>query len=115
MNKKGKVGPFFYITEKIYADSVTWDEAEDYGDFKTFGAHFEFWDKLCSTNIDFADSDYVFFPRGRVVYNRVTNMFHIYLNRTLNKESVKKKVIKAFELQGLRYTIDDTDEHYQSL
>lgn len=57
MSKKGKVGPFFYIAGKILNDAVICTEAENYGEFKTWGSHYNFWDSLCKTNFDFGELD----------------------------------------------------------
>lgn len=113
-DKKGKVGPFFYISNKIHSDSVVWDRAEKYGNFKTWGSHFAFWDVLSDTNWEFRELDYNHFPRGRVTYNFKERIYYIYLNPTLNQDKILEKVIEAFDLSGLNYVVDDKDEHYQS-
>lgn len=114
MDKKGKVGPFFYIANKIYSDSVNWDKAEDYGDFKTWGSHYGFWDALSRTNWEFQELDYNYFPRGRVTYNFVKDIYYIYLNPKLKSKTILPKIIEEFDLNGLNYVVDDKDEHYQS-
>lgn len=113
-DKKGKVGPFFYIASKIISDSVNWDQAEKYGDFKTWGSHYNFWDVLSDANWEFRELDYNYFPRGRVTYNFVQDKYYIYLNPKLNKEKILAKIIKEYDLSGLNYVVDDKDEHYQS-
>ena len=114
MDKKGKVGPFFYIANKIYSDSVIWSQAEDYGDFKTWGSHYYFWDTICKSNWDFKELEYNHFPRGRVTYNFIKELYYIYLNPRLNKDSIIKKIIEEFDLSGLNFIVDKKDEHYQS-
>ena len=99
---------------KILNDAVIYDEAEIYGEFKTWGSHYNFWDSLCKTNFDFGELDYNYFPRGRVTYNFVKDVFYIYLNPKLNKKAILQKIIQEFNLNGLNYVVDDKDEHYQS-
>ena len=112
--QKGKVGPFFYIRGKVYSDAVDFDQAENYGDFKTWGSHWQFWDKLARKNYEFADMEYNYFPRGRVTYNFVKDIYYLYLNPKLNKEKIVVLIAAEFNLIGLNYVIDTKDEHYKS-
>lgn len=112
--KNGKVGPFFFIQNKVHSDAMDIDRAEDYGEFKTWGSHWQFWDKLVASNYEFAELEYVYFPRGRVTYNYVKDIYYIYLNPKLNRESIIEQIVEEFELTDLHYTVDDTDEHYRS-
>lgn len=109
----GKVGPFFYKDGKIYSDSVDNEIAEEYGEFKTWGNHSDFWDVLSKKYPRFQYMEYYECPRGRVTYNYVKNKFHIYLNPRLNNMDILEKIIHEYNLDGLSYIVDDTDEHYQ--
>lgn len=113
-DKKGKVGPFYYIKKRIYSDAVVNDQAETYDKFKTWGSHYDYWDKLCRSNWAFQELDYNYFPRGRVAYDYVKNLYYIYLNPKLNNLETLQKIIDEFDLDGLNYIVDDSDEHYQS-
>jgi len=112
-NKKGKVGAFFYINENIYSDSVKIDEAELYGNFKTWGSHYEFWDVLSENNEKLKYLDYNYYPRGRVTYNYIKDEYYIYLNSKLNNQAILEKISEEFNLSDKNYIIDDKDEHYQ--
>ena len=48
-----------------------------------------------------------------VLNSLLKDMYYIYLNSSLNTENIIKKIIKEFQLEGLNYVVDDTDEHYQ--
>ena len=111
--KVGKVGPFFYIDGQIYSDSVNSDSAEKYGDFKTWGSHDKFWSSLplkVRKNCEYTQC-----PRGRVTYNFVNNEYLIYLNPRINNPELIEKLVEEYNLSGLLYYVDDTDEHYQIL
>ena len=113
MGYKGKVGPFFYLSGEIISDSVPSFQAQRFGDFKTFGDHSKFWDKLAKKLRVLEEQEYFCCPRGRVTYNYKKDIYYIYLNSSLNNETILKKIIKEFQLEGLNYVVDDTDEHYQ--
>lgn len=110
---KGKVGPFFYKDEKIFADSVEVNSAEKYGEFKTWGNHSIFWDNLSKRHPELRYVEYFTCPRGRVTYNFNLNKFFIYLNPKLNNAKVLNMILQEFDLNGLDYSTDDSDEHYQ--
>lgn len=113
MNMSGKVGPFFYRADVLYGDAMEIENAEKYGDFRTWGNHSEFWDVLSEKHPRFRRVEYFKCPRGRVTYNSIKNQFHIYLNRKLNNDTVLGKIVQEFNLDGCNYVVDDTDEHYR--
>lgn len=113
MSNNGKVGPFFYINGEVFGDSIENNKAETYGDFKTWGNHSNYWDTLSNKYLHLKYMEYFDCPRGRVTYNTITKKYYIYLNPKLNNASVLEKIVNEFDLNGLDYTVDDTDEHYQ--
>lgn len=53
------------------------------------------------------------FPRGRIIYNTIKEIFYVYLNPILNTPKIVTQVIQEFNLNGCNYLIDDTDVHYK--
>jgi len=109
----GKVGPFFYKDKILLADSIDINDAEKYGDYKTWGNHSIFWDNLSKIHPELRHIEYFYCPRGRVTYNHNQDKYYIYLNPKLNTKSIINMILHKFDLIGLDYIIDDTDEHYQ--
>ena len=110
---QGKVGPFFYLNETVVSDSITHDQAESYGVCKTWSSHEDFWKVLGKKHKPYQSVEYFIFPRGRITYNTVKDIFYIYLNPILNTPEIVSQVIQEFDLNGCNYLIDDTDVHYK--
>ena len=112
-NSIGRVGPFFYLDGKIVADTVRYDEAENYGEFKDWGSHNDFWKIICIIYKENQEKEYYSVPRGRVTYNKNTGVYHVYLNPDINNVRVVSLILEEFCLKGLQYKIDDSDLHYK--
>ena len=112
----GKVGLFFYFGEKnnscidykgILFHSLKLVEAPSYGDFLTDSeGHSEFFEK----NFPDAGCEYFDIPRGRVVYNLITDEYTIYVDKCLKKKKIISEIKKAFNLTE-KCTVE-LDEHY---
>lgn len=110
---KGEVGPFFFKDGKVLSDSVEINRGEVYGDFRTWGDHSTFWDRLSEIHPELWEMEYFLCPRGRVTYNAVLDKYYVYLNANLNTKKVVDLILQEYDLVDLNYVIDDTDEHYQ--
>lgn len=104
------VGPFFYINsiELGYhgwlSHLIREDQAERYGDFLISGvSHADLFDMKFKTT----DIEYFIYPRGRVVYNTVTNSHIIYIDKCL-----ADKVNSIVFSYGLTNYVIMNDEHY---
>jgi hypothetical protein len=109
-----QVGIFYVINSDLYSDTTPTKEAEDYGDFRTHPyAHCKFWNLLTRHVLKKdIDTSYDFYPRGRVVYNKVKDHYILYLDRCLIKnKQVINKIIREFHLRTRKYSLED-DEHY---
>lgn len=103
-----KVGLFFYVNNKVLADSIDIDTAQTYGDFLIgFTSHYDIWSKLYEKEYN---RPYDFFPRGRVVYNVKDKKYILYADKCIPKSGLVK-IIKAFEIENENVGIE-TDEHY---
>ena len=112
-----KVGIFYVIGGKLVSDTTPTKEAEDYGDFKSHpNSHFKFWVLLKRFAFPkYKHLDYDYFPRGRVVYNKVKDEYSIYLDKCVVKDKKMLGQVKnEFNLPyNKRKVIVGFDYHYQ--
>ena len=104
--KDSYVGPFFYINNKIYGYKERMDTFSPllrYIDASI--SHFDYFSSLL------LDDDYGHYPRGRVIYSNIDRMFYIYIDKSLNKENIKKMIIEEYHLED-RPHIFKYDSHY---
>lgn len=114
MGKSMKVGIFFKIENEFLVDSVSVDNGEPYGESITYGGHYEYHQNFVPTKPlerRFKVRDYDFSPRGRVVFNTVSNIFIIYVDPCLKSDDINC-LINLFELDGQDVEIAG-DEHYR--
>ena len=59
------------------------------------------------------EGDYGNYPRGRVLFDNYRRRFYVYLDKSLNNEKIRKRIIEEFNLYNYRYrTYFKEDEHY---
>ena len=103
------VGPFFLVSGKLYALRISVLEGEVTGDFVNHPkSHFDFFKEIPHGPYD----DYGNYPRGRVVFNKVKNVFYIYADKVIaNNESTINEVKKSYNLEDERVVVR-RDSHY---
>ena len=102
------VGPFFFIDNKIIALKVDISKGERIGNFINHPkSHFEFFKDIMNDPRD----DYGHYPRGRVVYDCMTNQFIIYIDKCLNNKKTKELILSEFKLEK-RKCVFRNDSHY---
>ena len=99
-----KIGPFFYIRNKLIYNAVSLEEGRHQADKldNSFG-HDRLYDE------HFRYGDYIDYPRGRVVWDLTNERAIIYIDPCVNTASVIKQVIEAFCLD---YYVIRYDDHY---
>lgn len=105
MNYHGYVGPFFVIRGEVYCSAVEIARASQNLCGKCDGpmSHQRLYASKIQPMLSFLDAlhPYEYWPRGRVVYNVSSEAFEVSLDACLkSKESVQKKIVKAFHLEG---------------
>ena len=107
------VGIVFLVQDHIWIDATPVLEAEDYSDFKTHDrGHDRYWGELVRKGA-VPEGEYEEYPRGRVVYNRKTHQYTLYLDRCiLKKRDVVRKIMSDMQLPPYD-TKTATDEHYR--
>lgn len=121
------VGFFWFVREAgfwhLVADRMPVAEAEPYGDCRTHpGGHYELWTMLAGKGHSWlkangfptliTSSEYEAHPRGRVVYDTVSEGFVIYLDPRIYGPQFRACLKAAFGLGGQKLTFR-RDAHYQ--
>ena len=112
--KEPHVGIFWVVDGKLVIDSMPLDEAEDYGDFRTYPrSHIFVWEQWRLIGKVPGESEYEEFPRGRVLFNTKTRRSTLLADRCILKDkSMVSKIMAAMNLPG-KSTDKGTDEHYR--
>ncbi len=116
MNHHGYVGPFFFIQGSVYSGAAPIANAAQnlFGKYDVPTSHLKLYASSIQPTLSFLDAlhPYDYWPRGRIVYNALSDVFEVYLDRCLiDEESARKKIIKAFRLEG-ETVLWEGDDHY---
>jgi hypothetical protein len=108
------VGIIFLVGKTLLIDRTPVSDGEMYSDFRIHGrGHDIYWETLKESGLVPQDSEYDYYPRGRVAYNTKTEKYSLFLDRCILKnKSVMKKIMSELNLP-MRSTRTDTDSHYQ--
>jgi hypothetical protein len=109
---------------QLVVDRTLLAAAEPYGDFLTHPrGHLEVWDSwrrlgprgLAQRGLPalIAWHEYEQFPRGRVVFDKVSKRFTLYADRMLQGPRVLNNVLRAFGLDPAGCTVR-SDPHYRT-
>lgn len=103
------VGPFFLISGKVYALKVSVVEGEVTSDFVNHPkSHFDYFQEIPHGLYD----DYGNYPRGRVVFNKVKNVFYIYADKKIvYDDKIIKQIKQTYNLENERVLVR-RDSHY---
>lgn len=111
---EGLIGPFYYIDGEVYSDATSIRAGEEYGDFVTYGSHWDFFNDEIVEYIPNATShDYDFYPRGRSVFNTADRKFHLYVPDNFSDSQIAD-VMGEFALSRTNTVVHKEDEHYSS-
>jgi hypothetical protein len=105
----------------LVVDCVPLKEAETYGDFLTYGSHYECWSKLEAMSPRDRQArlvpeavrwtEYEEWPRGRVVFHRPSERFVLYADPTLQTPAIIDEITRYFALPADRTDVR-SDTHY---
>jgi hypothetical protein len=108
----GKVGIFWVFHEKLLAATWALQAGEEYGDaINGLADHVNFWPQFQKQNPELKKLDYQEVPRGRVLFSKTSQKFHIFMDKVLHKPKIKRAILKKFELPAAK-TKFLTDSHY---
>ena len=105
MENNPHIGPFFYLNRKLIFNAVPLSEGREQADKldNSYG-HDRLWDD------NHLPGDYIYSPRGRVVWDRTNSRAIIYIDRCINRPNVIKKIADTFHLTD--YVVRH-DDHYR--
>ena len=87
------IGPFFYIRGKlIYNACPLAGGREQAGKLDNSYGHDQLYDDYFKTG------EYIYYPRGRVVWNEKKIHSIIYIDPCINRENVLSQIIDAFDI-----------------
>lgn len=99
-----QIGPFFYIHGKLIYNACPLSEGrEQAGKLDNPYGHEQLYDS------SFKDGDYIDYPRGRVIWDKINSHAIIYIDPCIQNQTVLDKKAGVFELEGYAVASDD---HY---
>ena len=107
-----RIGIFFICGNgKIIADYIPYKKGRMLNGL--YDSNSDHW-KLFDSHIhEFDTDDYIYVPRGRVIFDELNNQSIIYMDKCyLSDKKTLKKIIKLFQVGNY---ITKTDIHYQCL
>jgi hypothetical protein len=122
------IGIFWLIMERngspvLLADRCSVAAGEPYGDFLTYGGHYDHWSDLAALGAAGlrrrglptapAWSEYEEWPRGRVVHHVPTGRFVVYADRQLQKPITIGMIVRHFKISADGFDVR-SDRHYAS-
>jgi hypothetical protein len=111
-----EVGIFWLIDNKQVVDSIPWRQADIYGGFYSGkNEHAAFWTMLQRILPRFKGKEYTDFPRGRVLFDSVEEVFLVYSSlRIVNSPRLRRMILREFNLL-LAATKFEADYHYEDV
>lgn len=102
------VGPFFYINKKLRSHSVPLSDSDYDGRFYNDPiSHFDFFNTLG------INGDYGNYPRGRVIFDGLSNKFIVYVDKSLKTPEIKQQIKETYKLyENLVKVVFRFDSHY---
>ena len=119
---QSSVGVFWRVEKVLVTDVIALPAAEPYGDFLTSRGHSEVWDEWTRFGVtglrkrgmpaEISWSEYEQYPRGRVVFDKVKELFIVYADRRLQGSATVDKIVAAFGISDQKYVVR-SDSHYR--
>jgi hypothetical protein len=109
-----KVGIFWLFRDRIIVDSTPLSKAEPYGNaLGHTTSHIDFWTRQQHTGAVPREVEYEEQPRGRVVYDRREERFHLLADKCiLGRRDVVGRLMAVMNLPPDK-TSEGRDEHYR--
>ena len=108
-----KLGIIFLVNRQLFIANCSLSKCEDGDEFKNYpGDHQHYWAELQNERHVSIDCEYEKYPRGRVVLNRRTGKYSLYLDRCiLRNRMLVSRILSQLCLP--RNTLLATDPHYR--
>jgi hypothetical protein len=108
----GKVGIFWVFQDMLLPGTFALSEGVEYGDAINGATdHVHCWPKFQESHPALSDVEYQDVPRGRVLFMKPHRQFHVYMDKVLHTQKIKRALMKEFQLPavGTKFL---TDAHY---
>jgi hypothetical protein len=114
VNPEPSVGIFWLLDGKLIIDATPLSKAEPYGNaLGHTTSHIDFWTRLQRTGAVPTEIEYEEPPRGRVVFDRQEQRFHLMADKCiLGQRDVVGRIMAAMNLPSGK-TTEGRDEHYR--
>jgi hypothetical protein len=111
-----ELGIFWLVDNKLAADSIPWPQADVYGGFYSGkNDHASLWTTLQRLMPQWKGNEYTDFPRGRVLFDSMVEVFLIYSSQAIvNSPDFKKMILAEFNLP-LAATKFAADYHFENV
>ena len=111
-----EVGIFWLIDGKLVADSISWRQADIHGGFYNGkNDHAALWTMLQRLMPQWKGNEYTDFPRGRVLFDAMEEVFLVYSSQAIVKSpGVRATILAEFKLP-LAATKFEADYHYENV
>jgi hypothetical protein len=107
-----RVGIFWWWRDRLLAAAVPLADGVAFGGVVHGGRdHVKEWPRFQARYAALRDTDYIFVPRGRVLYLQAEQRFVVYLDRAIATPKVKAGILAAFALPR-RQAGFEFDPHY---
>jgi len=107
------VGIYWVVNNELISDKVALERAEPYGDALQYGGHYEWHEELVPRTRSewlLKKLPYEYWPRGRVVYFTLRNVYRIYISPRISRGMVEE-IVYLFGLREQVYEVE-YDDHY---
>jgi hypothetical protein len=111
--QKPKVGIYWVVKNELVFDMLPTEKAEPYGDALQHGGHYEWHKSLVPETRSerlLKRLPYEYWPRGRIVYFMLRNVYRIYISPRIS-QGVITEIVYLFGLMEQLYEIE-YDDHY---
>jgi hypothetical protein len=111
-----EVGIFWLIDNKLVADSIPFPQADFHGGFYNGkNDHATFWATLQRLLPQWKGVKYTDYPRGRVLFDSMEEVFLVYSSRGIvNSPVLREMILREFNL-SLGATKFEADYHYENV
>ncbi|MDD3377162.1 MAG: hypothetical protein PHF08_06890 [Candidatus Riflebacteria bacterium] len=114
--KRPRVGIFWYHNKKVLGDFFELTAADIYGNILgPHSNHYDYWHEIQRACSDFADEEYEYIPRGRVLYDLTTAEFVIISSASIvASKSAIKAIRRHCNIPDKAPVVLKTDQHYEN-
>lgn len=110
-----KIGIFWHYQNQIIGIAHDFNllDQDSLGLIDSAYVHIDYWEALRNQITELRHIEYEEIPRGRVIYNSLSNKTIVYMDAKLFKKNIAKQIAEFFEL-NFDDVIWQKDPHYKT-